>query len=411
MRPTLREFGHLSGIEVWQRFFGSGGHIDRPSLGVTEAYRWRAPDSQTTVKSIVNPRLVKRVRVHQSTFWKGLSRDTSGQIVDGNAKPVFDRLKIHHYWSRSIADLHVKVARGDASTAEHRKLDQHLRFEKSLNEIYDDSIEPIVAQVRPLAAGQRPNAQTTPRLDWIPPKGFAHVDRLPVKDFRPNRARRKMTWYERLVTRMFNKLYYDCWRRGHKRGTSPGTLSLHWFGHEMIKCPMDLWVYEELITEMKPDWVIETGTYRGGSALYLASILTMLGHGNVVTIDPYDYEGRPEHPRIRYLKGSSTDHDIQDQLTKLVGDGKCLVILDSDHSQEHVAQELQCFSRFVNEGGYLIVEDTNVNGHPVYRKHGPGPMEAVRDFLAKDARFKPDDRMERFLLTQNPRGYLRREAA
>jgi len=237
------------------------------------------------------------------------------------------------------------------------------------------------------------------------------VETLPVKDFRPNRSRRKMTWYERVVTRAFNKLYYDCWRRGHKRGTSPGTLSLHWFGHEMIKCPMDLWVYQELITETKPDWVIETGTFRGGSALYLASILSMLGHGNVVTIDPVDYEGRPEHPRITYLKGSSTDADVQDQLTELVGNGKCLVILDSDHSQEHVSEELRCFARFVNEDGYLIVEDTNVNGHPVYRKHGPGPMEAVRDFLDEDIRFKSDDRMERFLLTQNPRGYLRRQAA
>lgn len=146
LRPTLREFEHLSGVEVWQRFFGSGGHVERPSLPVTEAYRWRAPDSQTTVKSIVNPRLVKRVCVHQSTFWSGASRDTSGQIVDSNALPTFDRLKIHHYWSRSIADLHEKVARGDASTAESRQLEQHLRFEESLNAIHDNTIESIAAQ-------------------------------------------------------------------------------------------------------------------------------------------------------------------------------------------------------------------------------------------------------------------------
>ena len=234
------------------------------------------------------------------------------------------------------------------------------------------------------------------------------MDTLPIKDFRPNRMRRPMNWYERMVVKAFSKLYYNCWRRGHKRGTSPATLSLHWFGHEMIKCPMDLWIYQELITEMKPDWVIETGTFRGGSALYIASLLEMVGHGQIVTIDPFDYDGRPSHPRIHYLKGSSTAPEIQNQLTEMVGDSKCLVILDSDHSQQHVTDELACFARFVPQDGYLIVEDTNVNGNPVYKKHGPGPMEAVNDFLKNDRQFEVDDRMERFLLTQNPRGYLRR---
>ena len=233
---------------------------------------------------------------------------------------------------------------------------------------------------------------------------------LSLGSFRPNRKRRPMNWYERLVTRSFSKLIYNCWRKGHKRGTSPATLSLHWFGHEMLKSPTDLWVYQEMISELRPDWIIESGTYRGGSALYLASLLDLLGHGQIATIDPHDYEGRPQHPRIHYLKGSSTDPAIVAQVHQLVRNDRCLVILDGDHSRDHVLNELTIYRELVRTGDYLIVEDSCVNGHPVFRRHGPGPMEAIRSFLANDPNFQPDFEMERFLLTQNPSGFLKRVA-
>ncbi len=219
-----------------------------------------------------------------------------------------------------------------------------------------------------------------------------------------------MTWYERLVTRSFTKLTYDCWRKGHKRGTSPGALSLHWFGHEMLKSPNDLWVYQEIIAELKPDWIIESGTYRGGSALYLASILDLLGHGQVLTIDPHDYDHRPEHPRIHYLKGSSTDATIVDSVKDFVSRQRCLVILDGDHSRDHVLNELELYQQFVGPGDYMIVEDSCVNGHPVFRRHGPGPMEAIQSFLQSTDHFEPDTQRERFLFTQNPNGFLKRVA-
>ncbi|MCC7338681.1 MAG: class I SAM-dependent methyltransferase [Pirellulaceae bacterium] len=231
---------------------------------------------------------------------------------------------------------------------------------------------------------------------------------LPVGKFRPKSQRRSMKLKERLITRAFTKLYYDCWRKGHKTGTSPATLSLHWFGHEMLKCPMDLWVYQEIISERRPDWIVECGTYRGGSALYMASLLDLLGHGRIATIDPNDYERRPEHPRIHYVKGSSTDTAIVDQIRTMVDGQRCLVILDSDHARDHVRQELDLYCEMVHVGDYLIVEDSCVNSHPVYRRHGPGPMEALRDFLTHDSRFIVDRERERFLLTMNPSGYLKR---
>lgn len=85
-----------------------------------------------------------------------------------------------------------------------------------------------------------------------------------------------------------------------------------------------------------------------------------------------------------------------------------MVILDSDHSQAHVFRELELYSELVTAGNYLIVEDTNINGHPVNPNSGKGPMEAVADFLKMDTNFEVDLEREKFFLTFNPKGYLRR---
>lgn len=231
---------------------------------------------------------------------------------------------------------------------------------------------------------------------------------IEIGTFRPDRTRRPLTFLQRQIVRSFHRLYYKSWQRGRK-GPSPATLSVHWFGHQMIKCPFDLWTYQEIITEYRPDVVIETGTFRGGTALFIASLMELLGHGRVITIDVEAYDGRPLHARIAYVLGSSTAPETLAQLKQMIGaQDRCLVILDSDHSERHVARELRLYRDFVQPGGYLIVEDSNVNGHPVMRRHGPGPMEAIGAFLAEDDRFQPDAEMERFLLTMNPRGYLRR---
>ncbi len=241
-------------------------------------------------------------------------------------------------------------------------------------------------------------------------KQASTMQTLEVKGFRPNKVRRRMTIYESIVTRLFTKLFYDCWRRGQKRGTSPSTLSLHWFGHELLKCPLDLWTYQEILCEHRPEFIIETGTYRGGSALYLATLLDALGNGKIITVDPHQYEHRPSHPRIEYLQGSSTDTKIVDRVRSTVNNMPCLVILDSDHSYEHVLNELRLYREFVQPGDYIIVEDSIVNGHPAFPKHGPGPMEAIKEFLKEDQRFQSDSTRERFLLTMNPRGFLKRIA-
>ena len=205
----------------------------------------------------------------------------------------------------------------------------------------------------------------------------------------------------------FHDLYYSL----PSEGEGVGTILLSWLGTELFKCPMDLWLYQELIHSTRPDVIVETGTYRGGSAHYLATVCDLVGHGGVVTIDvsPWSDKPRPQHPRLTYLVGSSTDPMVLDKVSALVGKNKkVLVILDSDHAREHVLAELRLYQGFVPVGGLMIVEDTNVNGHPTFRDHGPGPWEAVDDFLRESTDFVADRTLERFLLTMNPRGYLRR---
>jgi len=152
--------------------------------------------------------------------------------------------------------------------------------------------------------------------------------------------------------------------------------------------------------------IVETGTWSGGSALYLAMLFDLVGSGRVITVD-VAAERTPEHPRITYLTGSSTDSATLDAVRERIEpDEKVMVSLDSDHRAAHVLGELRTYADLVTSGQYLIVEDTNVNGHPVYPEHGPGPHEAVERFLAEDRRFERDRSREKLLLTFNPGGYL-----
>ena len=120
-------------------------------------------------------------------------------------------------------------------------------------------------------------------------------------------------------------------------------------------------------------------------------------------------ENRPNHNRITYLLGSSTSKEIMEDVQRfIVNKNQIMVILDSDHKKEHVLSELRIYSQFVTKGSYIIVEDTNINSHPIFPDFGPGPMEAVKDFLEENKDFVIDKSREKFYLTFNPDGYLKR---
>lgn len=216
---------------------------------------------------------------------------------------------------------------------------------------------------------------------------------------------------QKKITDMFHKYYYDLGLEDVRTWNNT-----YWLGVPIYKCPSDMIIYQEIIHELKPDIIIECGSADGGSALFLASICELINNGNIITIDIMQQynkcsfkKERPLHKRIKYLTGSSTSEEIIEQVKNMISSkDKVLVILDSDHHKEHVLKELRMYSHFVTMDSYLIVEDTNINGHPVYPDFGPGPMEAIEEFLKENNQFAVDRDKEKLLLTFNPCGYLRR---
>lgn len=198
-------------------------------------------------------------------------------------------------------------------------------------------------------------------------------------------------------TRQFHKIYYN----------RPDTVQgIHWFGTKIQKLPLDLWMYQEIIHETNPDYIIETGTADGGSAMFFAALFDLRKRGKIITIDMK--KCKVHHPRVTKLIGSSVNPRIVQKVRSLVGKKKALVILDSDHTRDHVLKEMYIYSQFVPRGGYMVVEDTNVNEHPVDPLFGPGPMEAVEEFLKERDDFVIDLSRERLMLTFFPNGFLKR---
>jgi len=194
------------------------------------------------------------------------------------------------------------------------------------------------------------------------------------------------------IIKDFHDLYYESSCIG---GTWKNT---NWLGVPIQKCPLDCWIYQELLFEIKPDIIIETGTKVGGSALFFANICDMIGHGEIITID-IDGKGKlPEHKRITYLCANSVDEAVVNFIQPRIKDKKIMVILDSDHSKEHVLKELEIYSKMVSIESYLVVEDTNTSG----------PLEAVFAFIENANNFKIVRNCEKFYLTFAPYGFLKR---
>ena len=214
-----------------------------------------------------------------------------------------------------------------------------------------------------------------------------------------------MTSQEKAIIDRFHNLYYN-----GPEGEGHIYMRTYWMNVLCQKCPLDLWIYQEIIAEVQPDLIIETGTYMGGSAFFMAHVLDIIGKGQVITIDIRDDLHRPSHPRITYVKGSSTDVNLINPILSDRPDEARLVVLDSDHSKNHVFQEMNLLAPYVSLGSYIIVEDTNINGHPTYTSFGEGPFEAVEEFLSRNQGFVPDISRQKFLMTFNPNGYLKRIA-
>ena len=167
----------------------------------------------------------------------------------------------------------------------------------------------------------------------------------------------------------------------------------------------------QAVLELKPDIVIETGTNEGGGAHFLASIMDVIGKGKVIGVDIEELDNRADHERITYIKGSSIDNNIVKKVSEMIeSNDVVLVILDSDHNMPHVLEEMKVYSEFVTKGSYMIVEDSNVNGHPIMPNWGRGPFEAIQEFLSKNDLFEVDKSCEKFYMSFNPSGYLKKNS-
>jgi cephalosporin hydroxylase len=196
-----------------------------------------------------------------------------------------------------------------------------------------------------------------------------------------------------------------------------------WMGRPIIQYPQDIIAMQEIIWKIKPDLIIETGIAHGGSLVFYASMLSLLGgNGYVVGIDidireynRLEIENHPMHKRIKMIQGSSIDTNVIDKVLKYVkGKKSVIVCLDSQHTHKHVLQELEIYSPFVTQGSYCVVFDTIIEDLPDKyfsdRPWGKGnnPKTAIWKFLENNNNFMIDKKIEnKLLITACPDGYLK----
>jgi cephalosporin hydroxylase len=210
---------------------------------------------------------------------------------------------------------------------------------------------------------------------------------------------------DREITDRFTEIWGykdDTWRKNS------------FLGIRTLQNPLDVWVTFEIIHQVKPDVIVETGTFQGGSAVLWAMFLEQVNpEGRVITIDIENESAEARvlpisRRRVDYLIGSSTAPEIVEEVRRRVAGKRVLVILDSMHNMHHVLDELRAYAPMVPPGSYIVVQDTAMNGHPTAPDYGPGPYEAVETFLAETGDFVADRSRERLMMTNNPMGFLKR---
>ncbi len=185
-------------------------------------------------------------------------------------------------------------------------------------------------------------------------------------------------------------------------------------GVPCLKSVSDMWNYQEILTEVRPTLVVEFGTHSGGSALFFAEILRLIDpHSRVLTVD-INHQGVAErarkHPRIEFLESDSTHPRVAQRIRELrkIYPDKTFFIVDSDHSKGHVLAELETLRDLTVSGDYLVVEDSNINGHPVLPDWGPGPYEAIAEYRSRypEDYIADTNRESKFGFTFAPSGFM-----
>ena len=196
-----------------------------------------------------------------------------------------------------------------------------------------------------------------------------------------------------------------------------------WMGMPIIQYPQDMIAMQEIIWEVKPDLIIETGIARGGSLIYYASLLELIGNGEVLGVDidirehnRNEIEKHPMFKRIKMIQGSSVSSETADKVREHAsGKKKVMVCLDSNHTQEHVLRELELYAPLVTASSYLVVFDTIVEHLPENQsserpwRKGNNPQTALIEFLKRNKNFEiKNDINGKLLLSVAPGGYLKK---
>lgn len=211
--------------------------------------------------------------------------------------------------------------------------------------------------------------------------------------------------YRRTLGRVVHRLFHlDLTEKTDNFG------DITWLGHPVWQNPLDLWNIQEAIAEVRPALLIECGTNRGGSSLFFGQLFDLMDHGRVITID-IEKQHDLSHPRVEYVIGSSTAPDVVERVRAAAAevDGPIMAILDSDHAEAHVAGELEAYAPLVTPGSFCMVQDGVIDQVTIFRHGRPGPLPAIKKFLARHPEFVHEsERTERFLITHHPMGWLRR---
>jgi len=183
-----------------------------------------------------------------------------------------------------------------------------------------------------------------------------------------------------------------------------------WFGRQAVKTPFDAWIYQEIIYKTKPTIIIEIGNYAGGSTLFLASIFDALGYGKVIGVDK-DHQRVKDlnHKRISWITGDATSLEVFNKIKNEIStNDRVMIIEDSSHEFQPTLKILELYSQLVSKDCYFIVEDGICKEDYIVGGPKPGPFEATHEFLKNHPEFIIDKKMEKFFLTYNPDGFLKK---
>jgi cephalosporin hydroxylase len=199
------------------------------------------------------------------------------------------------------------------------------------------------------------------------------------------------------------------WMIYHEREIALG--ACHWMGVPAFKNPLDAWIYQEIIWEVRPEVIVEIGSAHGGSTLYLAHLLDLIGQGEVISVDCDRSVFQASHPRIIAITGDSLAPEVVGAVARRCAGRSVLVIHDGDHARAQVLRDLMAYAPLVSLNSYCIVEDGIIDlfgpndGIGAVRE---GPLVAIGQFLQASGQFAIDRSRERYLLTYNPHGFLKR---